>query len=448
MRNGWFPAAILVIAAILPAADAVAQGLTLRDAVAQALRQNPQIAASKSDSDAARARRLEARSSWLPRIDATASSTRSNNPVFVFGSLLEQGRFGPQHFDPAFLNDPKPLRNDRLALNVRYAIFDQLRRYDATRQAGEAVTRSDRAADETRQRVIAEVVSRFYGLTVALQKETVAGEAVKTAESATTATANRVEQGLGVRSDLLAAQVQLGQMRQQLIEATGDVAIARAALAVTLQRPIDVPIEVSAEIPSGPLPEIDLPAALERAAGSRGEVLAAEAAVRAAELQIRTTRGSFLPRLDAYATVGASGPTFNDRNYDRTAGLLASIDIFDGGKVARLAEARAGLEGARAIRTMMRDKVVMETVSAHHRLRTAQQKVEVAASAAEQAAEASRIVADRYENGLTTITEQLRAQTAAVAARLGLLAARYEYVTGYAELLRATGGLHDVDLFD
>jgi outer membrane protein TolC len=99
------------------------------------------------------------------------------------------------------------------------------------------------------------------------------------------------------------------------------------------------------------------------------------------------------------------------------------------------------------MQAMMRDKVVMETVTAWHRANAARQQLEVAATAAQQAEAAARIVQDRYENGLTTITEELRAQTALVGARLALLAARHQYITGYAELLRATGGLHDIDPF-
>jgi len=64
-----------------------------------------------------------------------------------------------------------------------------------------------------------------------------------------------------------------------------------------------------------------------------------------------------------------------------------------------------------------------------------------------QAAEAARIVRDRYEAGLTPITEVLRADTTAVAARLARLAANYEYMTGYAELLRATGQFESIAPF-
>jgi outer membrane protein len=432
---------------LLIASAAAAAPLTLRDAAAEALSRNPQVAAAASETDAARARLGQARATWLPVVDATANSSRSNNPVFVFASLLEQGRFGPQHFDPNFLNNPPAFRNDRLTLNVRYAFFDQMRRYDMTAQAKHGVTGALTAAEETRQRILSDVIARYYGLTVAEERRAVAGEAVRAAEAAANATRDKVAQGLVVDSDRLAAEVQLAQFKQQEIEAAGDAAVAGAAMAMTLERPLTQPIAVDAGLPDKTFPQIDLAAATRDALSTRGELASARAARATAELQLRTARRSVLPRLDGFASWGASGSTFTSRNSDHTMGLIASIDVFDAGKYARISVARAGVDGAKAVEAMMRDKVEMETVSAWHRVNAARQQLEVASTAAEQAAAAARIVHDRYENGLTTITEELRAQTALVGARLALLAARHQYITGYAELLRSTGGLHDIDPF-
>lgn len=439
-----FPTAAvsLLLATVSPAAS-----LTLRDAAAEALSRNPQVAAATSESDAARARLNQARATWLPLIDATANSSRSNNPVFVFASLLEQGRFGPQHFDPNFLNNPPVFRNDRVALNIRYSFFDQMRRYDMIAQAKHGLTRAQTAVEETRQRILTDVIARYYGVTVAEQRQAVAADAVQAAEAAAKATRDKVAQGLSVDSDRLGAEVQLAQFKQQEIEAAGDAAVARAALAMTLERPLTQSIAVDPTLPDKTFPQIDLATATNDALNTRGELASARAARAAADLQLRTARGSILPRLDGFASWGASGSTFDHRNSDHTMGLIASIDIFDGGKYARISEARAGAEGAKAMEAMTRDKIEMETVSAWYRVNAARQQLEVASTATEQAASAAGIVHDRYENGLTTITEELRSQTALVGARLALLAARHQYITGYAELLRSTGGLHDIDPF-
>lgn len=430
-------------AALLLAAVAVhAQPLTLRQAADEALQRNLQIVAAQSQVDAARARVREARATWLPTIDASFASTRSNNPVFVFGSLLEQGRFGAQDFDPNFLNDPPAIRNDRASATLRYAIFDQLRRKDAVAQAGHGVTSAQREAEEMRQRILAEVIDRYYGVIVAEQRRNVAADAVRAADAAAKATRDKAEQGLVVESDRLAAEVQLAQFKQQEIAASGDVDVARAALAMTLHRPLMERIVVDGPLPEKTFASIELAAATGQALQTRGEVASAEAMRRNAELQLTTARGSLLPRLDAFASWGASRG-----NPDHTVGLVASVGVFDGGKYARIAEARAGLEGARALEAMTRDKVVMETIAAWNRENAARQQLDVAATSVSQAESALRIVQDRYENGLTTITEVLRAQTALVGARLALLAARHQTITGYAELLRSTGGLRDIDPF-
>ncbi|HEX7420669.1 MAG TPA: TolC family protein [Thermoanaerobaculia bacterium] len=432
---------------LLIATFSTAATLTLRDAAAEALSRNPQVTAAKSEADAAYARLNEARAAWLPVVDATANSTRSNNPVFVFGSLLEQGRFGPQNFDTNFLNNPPVVRNDRLAINVRYAFFDQMRRFDRTAQAKHGVIRANSAAEETRQRILSDVIARYYGLTLARQRRIVASQAVRAAEAAAKVSRDKAAQGLTVDSDRLAAEVHLAQFRQQEIEAAGDAEIARAALAMTLERPLAEPIDIDPALPERTFPQIDLAAATQNALQTRGELASAHAARAAAELQLRSARATLLPRLDGFASWGASGSTFSNRNSDHTMGLIASIDVFDGGKFARIAEARAGADGSKAMEAITRDRIEMETVSAWYRVNAARQQLEVASSAAEQAAAAARIVEDRYENGLTTITEELRSQTALVGARLALLAARHQYITGYAELLRSTGGLHDIDPF-
>ena len=102
---------LLVLLAIVTAP--LSAQVTLRDAVGEALAKNPVVTAGDARRDIAEARAREARAMWLPRVSASLTLARSNNPVFVFGSLLEQGGFGAQHFDPAFLNDP-PARSNEL----------------------------------------------------------------------------------------------------------------------------------------------------------------------------------------------------------------------------------------------------------------------------------------------------------------------------------------------
>lgn len=437
---------LILAAALLVTADGLAQQsparLTLQELTDEALAASPAVAGVTARRDVARARLREANSMWLPRVDASAAVTESNNPVFVFGSLLEQGRFGQQHFDPAFLNDPDAMSNTRLGVNLRYTLFDQFRRYNTGRQARNAVEQAELGTEEARQRIRVEAITRFYGVLLAEEKRDVAAESVRSAEADAKMMRDRLDQGLLVESDVLAADVQLASWQQRLIEAEGDVAIARAALATLLQRPLDQELALAGSIPTGPFPATQLADDIAAALEQRADIRIAESAAANAEIQIGTARGSLLPRADAFASWGSSRG-----NPDHAIGVMLGVDLFDGAKYARIAESRAALAGARADQQMIRDRVTMEVVTAWHRVQAARERIEVATKAAERALAASRIVRDRYENGLTTITEQLRAQTALLAARLDLLAARYDYAVGHAELLRATGGLRNVEAF-
>ena len=433
---------LLIAAAALPAS---AEGLSLREAAAIALEQNPQARIARASIDAAAARRMVSRAAWLPRVEVSQAWTRSDNPVFVFGSLLEQGRFGAEHFDADFLNDPGMHRNVRLGVSARYAVFDQFRRWDATREAQIEVEQADAASEEVRQRLRRDVIASFYAVAVADARREVAAAATAAAEADVAAIRGRFEQGLIVESDLLAAEVQRAEFRQQEIDAAGDAAITRASFNALLGKSVVEPLTIDSSIPEIAGNPVDLERALTLGAERRADLKSASGAAAAAALRLRTARGSFLPRLDAFASWNGSGESFADRNSDRAYGFVVTLDLFDGAKSARVAEARSGVESARASEDEARNGVAMEIVAAFHRADGARRRVEVAAAAVRQAEAAARIVRDRYRQGLTTITEQLHAETALVRARLDLLAARYDAIVGDAELQRATGGLTDVE---
>ena len=435
------------LSAALLCLPAAADELTLPEALSAALERNPQVRIAQAREQQSAANRTATRSMWLPHVDVTEAMTQSNNPVFVFASLLEQGRFGAGNFDPRFLNAPSPLRNYRLGLNVRFTLFDQFRRLEATRQASNGIAQSQAACNETTQAIRLDVIAKYFGLLVAEQRRDVAAEAARVADRDAATMRDKFREGLLVESDALAAEVQVASFRQQEIEAAGAVAIARSALNLAIGRDAIADTSVRGPMPDKNFDERPLAALLADAVRKRGEIGAAQLASDNARLQLQITRGALLPRIDTFASWGASGPAFANRNGDRSVGAVATFDIFDGGKLARVAEARSGVEEARAAEAAARSRIELEIITAYERVRSARQRTIVAASAVTQAEAAARIVRDRYEQGLTTITEHLRAQSALANAKFNLLSARYDDLVGSADLARATGELHDAESF-
>lgn len=422
--------------------------ITLREAVAVALSDSPRSVIARSDEIAARARRNAARASWLPLVQVNQNWARSDNPVFVFGSLLEQGRFGPENFDPAFLNHPDPLTNYRLSLDIRWTIFDQLGRYSKGQQAELGFRDATNRSRAERQAIRFDVVRAFNELRVATARLAAAHEAVSAAESDDKRVRDRVETGLLVESEALAAEVQLADFRQQEISARGALAIARANLAVTIGIPARSEIQPAESTHEHTFEAGTLDDALATASEQRAEIESARIGLKNASLNRQIASGRLLPRIESWANFGGSSETRSSYDHDQTVGVTLSWSVLEPGRLSRIAEARAHFDAANASKKMQENAVELDALGAWHGFLAARERLQVGERSVSQADATMRIVRDRHEQGLTTITEVLRAQTALLQARLSRIAARADYETGYANLLRATGTLEGVDAFE
>jgi outer membrane protein TolC len=85
--------------------------------------------------------------------------------------------------------------------------------------------------------------------------------------------------------------------------------------------------------------------------------------------------------------------------------------------------------------------VRLEVRRAYYELDTSRQQVEVARGAIAQAQESLRINQDRYDSGLTTITDLLGAEEAARRGQTDYWEAVYRFQTSYANLELASGNL-------
>jgi outer membrane protein TolC len=422
--------------------------LTLSEATELALRQSPLVRAAAARVEAATARRAEALSGFLPTLGVQESSTRSNDPVFVFGSLLRQESFGPKNFEVGRLNDPSALTNFRTALELRLPLFDRLRTPTAVSDAGLARAQAEHDRTEVTQRLRFEVVRAYTGVLLAEGQRRVAEEAVRAAEAEVERIADLEARGLVTAADLGAARVQLAEFRQRRIEANGNVATARATLATVLGLDVATPLELVGRL-APPHPELPpLEELLQRALEERPEVRRAAIQVARADQAVQRAFGEYLPQIEARASYGRDGHGLTGGSDSYLVGGFASLRLFDPGRPARLAEARAAREVAEAERRRQVDAVRLEVVRAWEGYRAAKDRARVAARAVGQARETLRIVRDRYEVGLTTITEVLRAETAFVGARTALLAARRDRAVRYAKTLLAAGLLASVEALE
>ncbi len=454
MNQGWsvIPArrrAIVVILFLALASLAraqektTAQTLTLEQAVRMALQQNPAFRASSDEAEATRARLKQTQSAWYPRFDFHQDFTRGDNPVYVFGTKLTQRQFSSADFALNSLNTPAPLDNFQTRIDGQWMLFDSRQTQFHQRSAKRLVTAADFETEQARQDLILKVLQGYYGVLVLKENVKAAGEALKTAESSAQRMESMHKAGLLVDSDLLSAKVFVSQMKDRQIRAENDLALAAMQLAREMGMPLDAPADLAATLAEPEIPAKTIDEWTHIALEQRPALRAAQLQETAMSDETKAAKAEFGPKLwlfgsaerDALTLGGPSGTNW-------TAGARLDFNIFAGGaQKARVAEAAANANKAKHNVDWFRSGVQMEVRKAYLDGNAAAQRTESARDAADQAKESLRIIQNRYEAGLTTVTELLRAQTALLDATTGYLAALQDWQVARAQLERAAGVL-------
>jgi outer membrane protein len=417
--------------------------LTLQQAVNIALEKNPLHKAALADEHATRANVIETRAALFPRVEFSEGFTRSNDPVFVFGSKLRQERFSNADFAPSVLNTPGPVNNFGTRIETKWNIFDSGAswfRLSAARQLEQASTQRLTRAD---QELIYAAVGAYYGLLLATKQQKVAELAVQTAQSIHGDAKNRVEAGMVVESDLLSAEVLLDQRQQELVRAKNDVALAQAQLSNALGLPFDQPFEPADALPEHSPPAPSLPELESKALQARADLSAIHLEQNAQAKKVWAAKAAFAPRINLFGAWEQDNQYFTSNggsNY--TAGAELQIDLFTGG--ARRAEfllQQANAEKLSALQRAAQSEIRLELRRAYYEFDSDRQRLDLARNALQQGEESLRINQNRYDSGLTTITDLLRAEESAQRSRAEYWQAVYRMRTDYAALELAAGTL-------
>jgi len=149
--------------------------------------------------------------------------------------------------------------------------------------------------------------------------------------------------------------------------------------------------------------------------------------------------------VNGFADWEADNPTFvsGGGGNNWVAGIEVQVDLFQGGaRRAKLQHEQAMQEKVAALKEAVRDAIRLEVQRAYYDFDAARQQVEVAKAAIAQAQESLRITQNRYESGVSTITDLLSAEEAASRSQTDYWQTVCRYQTSYANLELATGTLN------
>jgi outer membrane protein TolC len=432
---------ILCAAVVMNAASALAQTpLTLEEAIRRAQADTHDVRALASSIDEADARIERAQSAFWPRIDVTETVQRGNQPVFVFGSLLSQRRFTAANFAIPALNNPDPVTNTRTAVTLDQPIFNA----GLTRLGVQAaqLERDVAAAtrDAARQDLGYRATQAFVHVLQLTATVRATEAAVAAAESDRQRARARRDVGLVTEADVLAVEVHVGDVRQRQIAAAGDLAVARIQLAEAVGLPLTTviaPVRPAAR----PMPA-DADALVRETLTTHPTLRQADVHLRLADNRRRTARAALLPTVGLQAGWELNGPTLGEQQSSWVVGAEVRINVFRGfADSARMEEAGHAHARATAERERVERRIEVDVRGALAQLAAARARDDAGRAAVTQARESQRIIRDRYESGLATVTDVLRAAEAVLDAESRATNADMDVILQTVALDRALGRL-------
>jgi outer membrane protein TolC len=254
---------------------------------------------------------------------------------------------------------------------------------------------------------------------------------------------NMHQAGTVVESDLLSAKVFLAEMKDRQIRAQNDLAAAEMQLARLMGLPVEQRLDLAGTLGEPVTSSKTLQEWTQTALVERPALRAAQLQETAVDDERKAAKAEFGPTIALFGTTERDAMTVGGPSGTNwTAGARLDLNLFAGGATkARLAEAAANASKAKHDVEWFRSGVTLEVRKAFLDAEASAQRAATARDAADQAKESLRIVQNRYEAGLTTITELLRAQTAQLDARTLYLNALQDWQVAQAQLARAAGVL-------
>jgi outer membrane protein TolC len=434
---------LLAVAAIASAASVLfaQQPLTLEQAVQDALAHNAGLRAVRTGVSEAEAHVDEARSGWFPRISVAETWQRGDQPVFVFSSLLSARQFAAANFAIDALNHPDAIGFYRTSIALEQLIFDAGR---AAAIDGAKYRRdiAQFASDEASAALMLATVQTYGRTLVAEAAQRAAETALEAGREDLTRTTQRRDTGVASDADVLALVAHVADLQQRAIQQRGEAAVSRAELNRLMGVPIDREYQVA------PPPEADgialaatsVDVLLAEAERSRPELRRAAAAEQLADADRESARAALIPRVAAQAAFDISGTQFNDRASAWLVGAEVRWNVSLGGaEAARLRAVTDARSRAAAEAEDRRAAVQVEVVTALRRLQAATARRSAGVAAVDQARESQRMTRDRFDAGLATVTDVLRAASAVVDAESQRVSAVVDAMVSEATLRRALG---------
>ena len=385
---------------------------------------NQALKISEQEFNEAKADYRQTNAIFIPNITVSHTGFSTTNPLMAFGSKLNQEILTAADFNPNLLNNPDQTQN----FATRFEIKQPLINVDGFYQRKAAKNKMEAMSLQTARTndyLVFEVDKAYMQLQLAYKAVDVLEMALKAAEANQKLAENAFKQGYLQQADVLAVNVRVTEIKNQLQMAKSNVENASNYVSFLMNDTSNTILRPSDSLTVGVL---DLKLA-SQISEDRSDIKAMQLASNAYETMYKADKMNFLPTLNAFG----SYELYDDKVFQGDAngylfGAQLSWTVLDGTKrFGKTQKSKAEFEKSKLQYEQYVSQSQLELNKAKRMLIDAENKLKLSKLAMDQSQESLRIRTNRFKEGLEKTSDLLMAETQFAQKQLEYYQTIFEY---------------------
>jgi len=424
-----------------------AQTYSLKQAVDYAITHQVQVKNSQIDLQNASAKINEIKAMGLPQVNGSLALT---NNIVLQRAFIPAKIFNPAAADGELIAAKFGVDNSGFAsVGLSQLVFDgsYLLGLKASTVYKDLAVKS---VTQSKQQVAENVTKAYYGILVNEKRQGLLALNVARLDTLLKETRELNKQGFVEKIDVQRLDVQANNLRTELENVNRLQELSYALLKFQMGFPMEEPIRLSESLEKVELATFNTNAAGDFNYANRIEYSILQTQENLAELDLKSIKAGYLPRLVLNANYGynAGANAFSDLVtkpwFDNAAITVAlQIPIFDGfSKKYKAVQSANNLQKVRQSYSLLKSSIDLQRSQASITMKNALESMKEQKANLELANEISRVTRVKYQQGVGSNLEVLNAESSIKESQANYFTALYNALVAKVELEKANGTLY------
>ena len=424
-----------------------AQSYSLKQAVDYAITHQVQVKNSQIDLQNAGAKINEIKAMGLPQVNGSLALT---NNIVLQRAFIPAKIFNPAAADGELIAAKFGVDNSGFAsVGLSQLVFDgsYLLGLKASTVYKDLAVKS---VTQPKQQVAENVTKAYYGILVNEKRQGLLALNVARLDTLLKETRELNKQGFVEKIDVQRLDVQANNLRTELENVNRLQELSYALLKFQMGFPMEEPIRLSESLEKVELATFNTNAAGDFNYANRIEYSILQTQENLAELDLKSIKAGYLPRLVLNANYGynAGANAFSDlvtkQWFDNAAITVAlQIPIFDGfSKKYKAVQSANNLQKVRQSYSLLKSSIDLQRSQASITMKNALESMKEQKANLDLANEISRVTRVKYQQGVGSNLEVLNAESSIKESQANYFTALYNALVAKVELEKANGTLY------